>query len=433
MPDPAGTDPRSPFGMWLLLLAVLGLFLGTTLWASVQVQGEAPAFSLVSTGYEDGRDGDPVPFTLADYRGKTVVLDFMAVTCDACAQVTDDVLRPLWAAHGNDTRFALLSIDTWADPATAPGAAQGPNPPTPWKGAETRENLVELQKRTGVPWRHALDTDQVWLKYSAVSLPELVVVSPDGRIVYSREATAGPPSYPAVASAVEASMAGVAPSVSFAQMPIAGVAFVAGMASVLTPCTAGMLPAYLGMLLQQAQAAPLATRVRRSLLGGLAAAAGILVVYLALALLFYLFEATLRPALGYAAPFVGVTLVLAGIVAMAGRGLPGFGRLARGVDGRRGFFLFGLAFALAGFGCTGPIFVPILWTGFLDGPATGMLLFATYAAAVAIVVVVAAALVGEGAVTRARKVLDWTPGLQRVAGALMAAAGLYVLWYYRGA
>lgn len=415
-------------GMWLLLGLALGGILAITLWDAAHVQGQAPPFRLRSTGFENGVQGEPVEFTLADYRGKTVVLDLMAVTCDACAYVTRDVMKPLWAAHGNDTRFAIVSIDTWADPAVghAPGSL-----PSPRLGAETVETLIDLQNRTDVPWRHALDTDQVWHKYTAIALPEVIVVSGDGRIVFDGDT--GVPSYDEVEAAVTASLAGVAPSASFAQLPLAGLAFVAGAASVVTPCTVGLLPAYFAMLLQEARAVPLGSRLRRSVLGGLAAAVGILAVYAVLALGFFLFGGALRPLVQYAGPVVGIGMVAAGLLALAGKGLPGLGRLGASVDGRRGFLLFGVAFALAGFGCTGPLFLPLLLAGFLQGPVTGLLFFLLYAAAVAGLVVLVAAIVGEGAMTRARRILAHTTAIQRVAGVLMVAAGVYVTVYFLGA
>lgn len=422
MAESQAPTAQGTFGMWLVVGLVLGAAVGATLWNGAHVAGAAPNFSLRSTGYEDGVQGAPINFTLEDYRGRTVVLDLMAVACDACAYVTQDVMKPLWAMHGNDTRFALLAIDTWADPETSTSS----NSPVRL-GAETDATLVEQQKSTHVRWRHALDTDHVWKKYSAIMLPVIVVVAGDGRVVY--EARGDVPSLASVDAAVEASLAGVASSVPFVSLPLEGLAFVAGAASVMTPCSFGMMPAYLGMLLGQASAAPTNVRLRRSVLGGLAAAAGVVVVYFGLAILFTLFGDALRSALPRLGPAVGLAMVAVGLAALFGRGLPGLGRASASVDGSRGFFVFGVAFGLAGFGCTGPIFLPLLLVGFLQGTVTGMLLFLLYAAAVAAVVVLVAAIVGQGALTRARRLLAWTPVIQRLAGLLMAAAGVY-LWFY---
>jgi len=419
----ASSPARSVFGMWLVVALLLGGALAATLWSSVPSEGQAPSFSLRSTGFEGGVQGPPVNFTLADYRGRTVVLDLMAVTCDACAYVNRDVMKPLWDAHGADPKFAILSIDTWADPAV--DAASGS---VPRAGAETDATLIGLQNRTHSPWRHALDTDGVWQKYSAITLPAVLVVAPDGRIVYHIQGDV--PSLRSVELAVEASLSGSAQTVPILHLSLAGLAFVAGAASVLTPCTVGLLPAYLGMLLENVRSAPAPTRIRRTLVGGFAAAAGVALLYLLLALAFFFVGGSLRSLLPWLGPVVGVAMVAAGIMAFFGRGLPGLGRAGAAVDGRRSFFVFGFAFGLAGFGCTGPIFLPLLLAGFLDSTAMGILLFLLYAAAVALVMIVVAAVVAEGAVTRAQRVLAWTRTIQRVAGLLMAAAGLYLVVFF---
>ncbi len=118
--------------------------------------------------------GNATEFSLSDYRGKTVLLDFMAVTCDACRHVERNVLVPLWHEKQNESDFVLLSIDTWADPDSGQGFAFG---------GETRERLIEFQMESGHDWRHALDTDDVWQKYSAVAIPKLAVVGPEGQLI----------------------------------------------------------------------------------------------------------------------------------------------------------------------------------------------------------------------------------------------------------
>ncbi|MCA1819962.1 MAG: peroxiredoxin family protein [Thermoplasmatota archaeon] len=184
-------DPRS-LAPWVTLLLIILLLAAATLVAP-RARAEAPAFTLRSTGYEDGVPGSPVSFSLADYRGRTVVLDFMAVECEPCRAVASDFLLPLWTKEGGRADFAILSIDTWA-------ATSVPN----WlPGLETDARLVALQKAAGLPWRHALDTDGVWQKYDAQGLPKLAVVGPDGRLLYT---TSDVPDLPAVEAAVRESL-----------------------------------------------------------------------------------------------------------------------------------------------------------------------------------------------------------------------------------
>lgn len=407
-PIATGAYDRRTVGIWFLLALLIAVPAGWSAWQAAHVERPAPGFSLVSTGLEDGVLGDPVAFNLTDYAGRTVVLDLMAVACKACRDVTRDTLKPLHAEFGGRADFAILSIDTWADPQTG----------DTW-GGETVEALRQLQLAEGVPWRHALDTDDVWLKYSAVTLPRIVVVDGHGHVVFDQ---VGVPDPSAVRSTATAALAASATPVPFLVLGLPALAFVAGLASVASPCGAGLIPAYLGLLVGEGG------KGRSILRAGLAAAAGLVALYAALALAFALIPG-LGAALPWMAPAVALLMVAVGAWSLAGRGVPGLARLASKVDARRGLAGFGAAFGLASFACTGPLFLPILLAGFTQSVADGVLLFGLYAAAVGLVLGAAAWMVAAGAETRLRAVLRHTVAVQRAAGALLVASGLYLLWY----
>jgi thiol-disulfide isomerase/thioredoxin len=164
-------DPRS-LAPWLALLLLVALAaLGSAL--APKARADAPDFLLASTGVEGGEWTGPQTFTLSQHRGRVVVLDLMAVRCTPCRAVTDEVLLPLWREVGARSDVAFLSVDVWADPrvdAFVPGI-------------ETEASLRRLQNETGVPWRHALDSDLVWQSYGAEEgLPKVVVVDRWGRV-----------------------------------------------------------------------------------------------------------------------------------------------------------------------------------------------------------------------------------------------------------
>lgn len=164
-------DPRSLAPWLLLLLLVASAAVGSAL--APKARAEAPEFRLTSTGVEGGGWTGPATFTLSQQRGRVVVLDLMAVRCTPCRAVTDEVLLPLWREVGSRQDVAFLSVDVWTDPRVAAFVP----------GIETEEALRRLQNETGVPWRHALDTDLVWQSYHAgEGLPKVVVVDRWGRI-----------------------------------------------------------------------------------------------------------------------------------------------------------------------------------------------------------------------------------------------------------
>jgi cytochrome c-type biogenesis protein len=404
------------FGMWFVLLLVIALPAGYAVWQAQFGYERAPDFTLTSTGYENFSEGEPVTFSLSDYRGKTVLLDMMAVLCESCRVLTDVVLRPVYEEFGDDPNFVLLSIDTWADPDT--GYALG----------ENERDLIHLQKSEQLAWRHAMDSDDVWRKYSAVRLPKIVIVDGEGRIVYER---GGIPDADAVKAVIAASLSGEAREVPVLRLGLVTLGLVAGVASFFSPCSVGLMPAYLGFLLHGARGAAPGQRLRRTLVGGVATGLGIVAMYAVIAALLFLAGPLLRPHLESVRPLVALTLVLLGILMFF---QVSWDRLARmfgmgRVDGRRGFFVFGLGYGLAAFGCTGPAFLPILLGGFAEGPGVGAAVFFAYTLAVAGLVVLAAALVASGEQGRLARLLEKTVIITRISAVLLLAAGLYLLWF----
>ncbi len=410
--EPAGSR-NSAWGGWLAIVLLLATAGGLSLAGALRSVEPAPAFSLASTGYEEGVLGDPVAFSLADYRGQTVVLDFMAVACTTCRAVTEEVLKPLAASHPD---VVILSIDTWSD------AGSGNS-----FGGESDADLVRLQRETDVPWRHARDTDQVYLKYTAVALPKLAIVDPDGNLVYAK---AGAQDLDRVEAAVEAAKVGAATPVPSLRLGLYGLAFVAGLACTFTPCGVGLLPAYLALLVADGARHPASRRLARALGGGVVAALGIVAIYAAVAVVAWLASDALRAALPWLGPALGLALAGLGVATLAGADWSGFvRRIPVRIDGRRGFAAFGAAYALAGLACTGPLFLPILLAGFTAGPSTGLMVLLLYTGAVAAVIVAAAALAALGEATLLRRLLRRTAALHRASAVILILGGLYLAWY----
>lgn len=412
----AATGPQArhaTLDLWLALGLVLAVAVGATLTSQWRTAGPAPDFSLVSTGYENGTMGEPQPFRLSDYRGKTVVLDFMAVACTTCRAVTEDVLKPLAREHPD---VVILSIDTWSDPGS--GNTIG----------ETDRDIIRLQQQTGVWWRHARDTDGVYVAYAAVILPKLAVVDPAGNLVYSNTGSQDLDRLEAAVVAAGASTAGPVPAL---RVGLLGFAFVAGLACVFTPCGIGLLPAYIGLLVERGGAAQPARRVARALGGGIQAALGIVAVYAALAVLFWAFGPALRPLLPWLAPALGLALAVLGLLALRGTDWSFLRPRGGGAafDARTGFAAFGAAYGLAGFACTGPLFLPVLLLGFVQSVELGLLAFALYTLAVAGVVVAVAAVVALGEQTRMGALLAGAPWVHKASAAILVVGGLAVAWY----
>jgi len=400
-------------GIWriaapLATLLIVGGILGGAYyaWNALHAPQAAPEIHLQSTGYEAGQQGSPINITLADYHGRTLLIDFMGVSCTACRFVEKDVLRPVYAKYGNRTDFAILSIDAWA------GFA-----------GEGHDELVGFQRSQTMPWRYALDTDQALTKFGGFGIPKLVLIDPDGKVVMDAD---GEATFNQVDSAIQKSIAGIAAQASVLQAGLVTLGFVAGAASFLAPCCIGMLPAYFGFLLNTTTDQP---RPRALARGTALMGVGILSVYAVLAALLAVAGASLRHWIPLLAPVLAVLIIATGMAMLLGFDWTRLGR-RKGADNPRGFYGFGLAYGLAAFGCTGPAFLPIIGAGFLESVPRGLAVFAAFAVAILIFLGLASALVAVGDQSLWRRLMAHTKTIQRVSAALMIAGGAYVLWFY---
>jgi peroxiredoxin len=120
----------------------------------------APEFSVRTV---DGR-----PFTLADYRGRPVILFFMAAWCSPCAYEARALAR-LYAEYG-DRGLEVLAVDI--DPSEGE--------------ADLKRFREWAVPQAGYRW--ALDPEGALVRaFKVRALDTTVVIDPEGRIVYRDE------------------------------------------------------------------------------------------------------------------------------------------------------------------------------------------------------------------------------------------------------
>ncbi len=185
-------------------------------------------------------------------------------------------------------------------------------------------------------------------------------------------------------------------------------AFLLGVVAAFNPCGFALLPSYLGLYLNDQKTTD------ESL-------------------------PAIVPSLPWAGLGVGVVLILAGGVILAGKPVGSTfpqqvaGRVGRHASrsGIRGYAAFGLAYGLASLGCALPLFLALLGTAVAaGGPWTAAEAFALYGAGMATtlgLLTLAAALISFGILARVRGVGRFVSGLGAV---LLLASGGYVVYYW---
>ena len=113
---------------------------------------KAYEFTLVDT---EGRE-----FSLSDFRGKYVILDFFAIWCTPC-KIELAHLKDLKHQLGDE--IVIISLDV--DP------------------EETEQQVKDYKRANGMDWIVARDTEYLSMPYKISAIPTLVLIDPSGNIV----------------------------------------------------------------------------------------------------------------------------------------------------------------------------------------------------------------------------------------------------------
>lgn len=217
--------------------------------------------------------------------------------------------------------------------------------------------------------------------------------------------------------------------------PVAFVyAFWVGMATFFSPCSVGLIPAYVGHFLG-GTSSTVQNPARSALRGlrlGVVASLGFLLVFFTLAVVASQVplggNTAIMPTLGIV---IGILMVATGVWLLLGQTLsvpvPRFAQTAS----LRSVFLFGLAYAAASIACTFSVFLSIVLIPITQGDALGMtrgLLGFALGMMLMMVMVSGAAAVSQDGVRRflSRAV----PVVQKLAALLLVVGGVYILFYW---
>jgi cytochrome c biogenesis protein CcdA len=216
---------------------------------------------------------------------------------------------------------------------------------------------------------------------------------------------------------------------------LTGLALAAGMVAALNPCGFAMLPAYLTLVVRGEGADPRrCAAVGRALAATAAMALGFLAVFGLFGLLTVPVATVVQRYLPYATIVIGICLVSLGMWLVTGRELTGtqIGSSSRWAPTTRlgSMFGYGVGYAIASLSCTIGPFLAVTGSTVRSGSvAGGVLVYAAYAAGLALVVGVLAvgiAFTSSALVERMRQLM---PHVNRISGLVLVAVGLYVGYY----
>jgi PKD repeat protein len=142
-------------------------------YIEIKSKKEAPDFTIQTVDNES--------FTLSEYKGKVVIIDFSAISCTFCKTQIEE-LKNVSLMYGKDT-VVIISI-----------FVQSFNPFT-----ETEKNITQLKEEMNADWLFALDTSETEVAnkfmelnivgdphaFSWLSLPKLFMIDKNGYISFN--------------------------------------------------------------------------------------------------------------------------------------------------------------------------------------------------------------------------------------------------------
>jgi peroxiredoxin len=139
---------RASLKVLVVICLVALVTVSYVIWQSTQPVSTDQSFTLTDTNGER--------FSLADFKGKVVVLDLFATTCMPCVYEVPQ-LAEICRKYGSDVE--VISIGSPSD---------------------TVDGLRQFKSEYQMTWRVARDTDGVFEKYGVEYIPTLVIIDRNG-------------------------------------------------------------------------------------------------------------------------------------------------------------------------------------------------------------------------------------------------------------
>jgi cytochrome c-type biogenesis protein len=110
-------------------------------------------------------------FTLGDFKGKIVILDFMGATCKPCKQQVVELVK-VHSAYSDKVEILSISV----------------------QGGKGMDQLLQsFAESSNVKWRIAIDVEGAQFKYRLTMIPTVIMIDGDGYVRFRHEGVAEAP------------------------------------------------------------------------------------------------------------------------------------------------------------------------------------------------------------------------------------------------
>jgi len=204
----------------------------------------------------------------------------------------------------------------------------------------------------------------------------------------------------------------------------------------INPCGFAMLPAYLSYFMGiQEEGRSRAAVLRSALMVGGVVSLGFLAVFGIAGIIISGVSTNLAADwIPWLALAVGIGLTILGVAMLRGFelkvDLPKAGRASRARN-YRSILAFGTSYAVASLSCTLPVFLTLIATQFSSRSfAAGLVIFAVYAAGMAVVLLSLTVVLALGKRSLVSRLRGAGAHINRISGGLLVVAGLWISWFW---
>lgn len=210
--------------------------------------------------------------------------------------------------------------------------------------------------------------------------------------------------------------------------------FVQGVLAFLAPCAVALLPGYIVAFVSRTSGENpgVATRLGRGLKLAMLSIGGILLIYAIAGAMILLASQVLKAYMMWITMGMGAVLIVLGILMVAGKNVSFSLQMRNATHKSEAVeaFVFGMAYAIGALGCLFPLFLIVatqamaastLWEG-----ASYILAYFAGISLMMIAVIMLSSFAKNMLMKYLRKIL---PHMERLTGALLILAGLYVIYY----